>query len=555
MERNRGESSSRRARFEEEESEERNNNSGTASYLLAMSKSIAAQGDEGNSTPNNVKNLSLGWMIGFLFVVSFIGLFSIVPLRKVMIMKYKLTYPSGTATAYLINSFHTPKGAKLAKKQVWVLFKLFGCSFASAFFQWFFSAGDGCGFSNFPTFGLQAYAQRFYFDFSLTYVGVGLICPYMVFIAIAMMLGDGIFHICYMLYKTINSLTKQYQHSKKKEDEDHHHHQQVDGEITNLSPENYDEQRRNEYFLRDEIPTWQAFLGYDILAFISILAVPLIFPQLKWYHVLMAYIIAPLLAFCNAYACGLTDWSLASNYGKLAIIVFSAWIGLENGGVVAGLASCGVMMSIVSTASDLMQDFKTGYLTLASPRSMFFSQALGTAMGCIISPLIFWFFYKAYDIGQPGSSYPAPYGVMYRGIALIGVEGISSFPKHCLELCIGFFFLAIAINAIRELLQRFETKYGAYRVVPSPMCMAIPFFLGGYFAIDMCLGSLIVFVWRRLNKRKAENFAPSVAAGLICGESLWGLPAAILALAGIKPPICMKFLSASVNSKVDAFLG
>ncbi|KAM6547499.1 hypothetical protein CsatB_019175 [Cannabis sativa] len=556
MERNRGESSSRRARFEEEESEERNNNSGTASYLLAMSKSIAAQGDEGNSTPNNVKNLSLGWMIGFLFVVSFIGLFSIVPLRKVMIMKYKLTYPSGTATAYLINSFHTPKGAKLAKKQVWVLFKLFGCSFASAFFQWFFSAGDGCGFSNFPTFGLQAYAQRFYFDFSLTYVGVGLICPYMVnaSLLIGAIISWGIMWPLIELNKGI-CLTKQYQHSKKKEDEDHHHHQQVDGEITNLSPENYDEQRRNEYFLRDEIPTWQAFLGYDILAFISILAVPLIFPQLKWYHVLMAYIIAPLLAFCNAYACGLTDWSLASNYGKLAIIVFSAWIGLENGGVVAGLASCGVMMSIVSTASDLMQDFKTGYLTLASPRSMFFSQALGTAMGCIISPLIFWFFYKAYDIGQPGSSYPAPYGVMYRGIALIGVEGISSFPKHCLELCIGFFFLAIAINAIRELLQRFETKYGAYRVVPSPMCMAIPFFLGGYFAIDMCLGSLIVFVWRRLNKRKAENFAPSVAAGLICGESLWGLPAAILALAGIKPPICMKFLSASVNSKVDAFLG
>lgn len=40
------------------------------------------------------------------------------------------------------------------------------------------------------------------------------------------------------------------------------------------------------------------------------------------------------------------------------------------------------MMNIVSTASDLMQDFKTGYLTLSSPRSMFFSQAFGTAIGC-----------------------------------------------------------------------------------------------------------------------------------------------------------------------------
>lgn len=79
-----------------------------------MSGRIAAQGDEGN-TPINVKNPHFGWMIGFLFTVSFLGLFSIMPLRKMMIMKYKLTYPSGTATAYLINSFHTPKGAKLAK--------------------------------------------------------------------------------------------------------------------------------------------------------------------------------------------------------------------------------------------------------------------------------------------------------------------------------------------------------------------------------------------------------------------------------------------------------
>ncbi|KAI3419509.1 Prephenate/arogenate dehydrogenase domain-containing protein [Psidium guajava] len=31
----------------------------------------------------DVKNLGLGWMIGFLFVVSFLGLFSLVPLQKV----------------------------------------------------------------------------------------------------------------------------------------------------------------------------------------------------------------------------------------------------------------------------------------------------------------------------------------------------------------------------------------------------------------------------------------------------------------------------------------
>lgn len=42
----------------------------------------------GADNPGNriedIKNPSLGWMIGFLFVVSFLGLFSLVPLRKVL---------------------------------------------------------------------------------------------------------------------------------------------------------------------------------------------------------------------------------------------------------------------------------------------------------------------------------------------------------------------------------------------------------------------------------------------------------------------------------------
>ncbi|KAJ1427644.1 Oligopeptide transporter, OPT superfamily [Sesbania bispinosa] len=531
--------------------------SGTGSYLLGMSPYIASQVSGGN-TPINTKSLSLGWMFGFLFAVSFVGLFSIVPLRKLMILKYKLTYPSGTATALLINSLHTPKGAKLA---------------------------------NFPTFGLQAYKKRFYFDFSPTYVGVGMICPYMVnaslllgaiiswgilwpwvehkkgiwyradlpasslysiqgfriFTAIAMILGDGLYHCIYMMFQVFYNLISQYlnrEGSSSINPED----------IDQTSDMDYDNQLRKEYFLKDQIPIWVACTGYVVLAIVSIITVSHIFPQLKWYHIMVAYIIAPVLAFCNAYGCGLTDWSLASNYGKVAILIFSSWVGIDNGGIIAGLASCGVMMSIVSTASDLMQDFKTGYLTLASPRSMFLSQVLGTIMGCVLSPLTFWFYYKAYTIGDPKGSYPAPYGQIFRGISLLGANGVSSLPKHCLVLAIICFCSAVFINIIRDLLMHFETKYKIYRFVPSPMCMAIPFYVGGYFAVDMCIGSLILYVWEKKNKQKAKDYAPALASGLICGDSLWSVPAAILSLAGVKSPICMKFLSSAVNQEVDNIL-
>ncbi|KAJ0457116.1 putative oligopeptide transporter, OPT superfamily [Helianthus annuus] len=564
---------------------------GFGSYLFGMSEAIAKQSNEANAA-QNMKNPSLGWMIAFLSVVSFLGLFSVVPLRKIMIIDFKLSYPSGTATAHLINSFHTPQGAKLARKQVRTLGKFFSMSFLWGFFQWFFTGGDDCGFINFPTLGLKAYENKFYFDFSATYVGVGMICPhlvnvsllvgtilswgimwplinekkgdwysadlkstslhglqgYRVFIAIAMILGDGLYNFIKVLCYTASGLYRQYNEGKTKGD-----HPITGNSSPDLPSLSYDDERRTRLFLKDQIPTWIAIVGYLTIAIVSVITLPHIFHQLKWYYIAAIYVFAPILGFCNAYGCGLTDWSLASTYGKLAIFVIGAWAGGSNGGggVLAGLAACGVMMNIVSTASDLTQDFKTGYMTLASPRSMFVSQVVGTAMGCIISPCVFWLFYKAFDnLGVPGSEYPAPNALIFRNMAILGVEGFSTLPEKCLLLCYIFFGFAIFVNGIRDMVGKNRARF-----IPIPMAMAIPFYLGGYFAIDMCVGSLILFIWSKVNKAKAAAFGPAVASGLICGDGIWTLPSAILALAGVNPPICMKFLSRSTNVKVDAFLG
>ncbi|KAJ0968959.1 hypothetical protein J5N97_021836 [Dioscorea zingiberensis] len=547
---------------------------GFGSYIFGMSQKVADQTLE-LKDPQNVKNPQLGWMIGFLFLVSFLGLFSLVPLRKIMIIDYKLIYPSGTATALLINSFHTPEGAKLAKKQVKALGKCFVGSFLWGFFQWFYTSGDNCGFIFFPSLGLQAFKNRFYFDFSATYVGVGMICPYIVnvsvllggilswgimwpligdkkgswysadlqdtnlhglqgyrvFIAIALILGDGLYNFFKVLSRTISALISQVQKGST-----------AALPLSNdRSPISFDDQQRTEMFLKGQIPKKIALGGYVAAAAISIVTLPHIFNPLKWYHVLVMYIVAPVLAFCNAYGTGLTDWSLASTYGKLAIFTIGAWAGASHGGVLAGLAACGVMMNIVSTASDIMQDFKTGYLTLSSPRAMFVSQIIGTAMGCIISPCVFWLFYKAFDdLGKPGSEYPSPNGIVFRNMAILGVDGFGSLPKNCLTFCYIFFAAAILTNVVRDIIPKKAAGF-----VPLPMAMAIPFYLGPYFAIDMCVGSLILFIWSFIDN----------ASGLICGDGMWVLPQSILALAGVKPPICMKFLSRKTNEKVDAFLG
>ncbi|KAI3694074.1 hypothetical protein L1987_77033 [Smallanthus sonchifolius] len=566
---------------------------GFGSYLFGMSDIIAAQSSDSNSPTRNmnIKNPSLSWIIGFLFIVSFIGLCSVVPLRKIMIIDFKLIYPSGTATAHLINSFHTPQGAKLAKQQVSALGKFFSFSFLWSFFQWFFTSEDDCGFENFPTFGIKAYQNKFFFDFSTMYVGVGMICPYLinvslllgailswgimwpliekqeghwykaglgpsnfhgiqgyrVFTAIAVILGDGLYNFVKVLGTTGTGL---YNQLKNKESRTVLPVATDGATPDGVGATSFDDQRRTEVFMKDRIPTWLAVSGYVAIAAVATITLPHIFDPLEWYYVVVIYIFAPALAFCNAYGCGLTDWSLASTYGKLAIFVIGAWAGKSQGGILAGLAACGVMMNIVSTASDLMSDFKTGYLTLASPRSMFVSQVIGTAMGCVIAPCVFWIFYTAFpDLGKHGSEYPAPYAVVYRNLAILGVEGFGSLPKHCLSLCHALFAAAILINVARDTVPK---KWA--RFIPIPMAMAIPFYIGTSFAIDMCVGSLILFIWEKSNKAKADAFGPAVASGLICGEGIWSVPKSVLALFKVSPPICMKFLSKDTNVKVDGFL-
>ncbi|KAK2968765.1 hypothetical protein RJ640_028158 [Escallonia rubra] len=548
---------------------------GFGSYLLAMDERTynLIGADYPGNRPEDVKNPGLLWMIGFLFVVSFLGLFSLVPLRKVMVVDYKLTYPSGTATAMLINSFHTNTGAELARKQVSCLGKYLSISLFWSCFKWFFSGvGDACGFDNFPSLGLTLYKNTFYFDFSPTYVGCGLICPhivncsvllgaiiswgflwpfisqhagdwypadlgssdfkglygYKVFIAISLILGDGLYNLIKIISLTVkelsNSSIKQINLPVVKDNSD--------SETSKLVVE---QRKRDEVFLKDRIPSWVAASGYVGLAAISTATIPIIFPPLKWYLVLCSYIIAPALAFCNSYGSGLTDWSLASTYGKVGLFIIASMVG-SNGGVLAGLAASGLMMSIVSTAADLMQDFKTGYLTLSSAKSMFVSQLVGTAMGCVIAPLTFWLFWEAFDIGSPDSPYKAPYAVINREMAILGVEGFSELPKHCLAICCGFFVAALVTNLLRDI-----TPAKVSQFIPIPMAMAVPFYIGAYFAIDMFVGTVILFVWERWNRKGAEDYAGAVASGLICGDGIWTIPSAILSIFKVNPPICMYF--------------
>ncbi|KAI3990224.1 hypothetical protein MKX01_029202, partial [Papaver californicum] len=303
-------------------------------FLLGLYKKTYEQAgiDTPGHNPGSYKEPGIGWMTIFLFATGFVGLLAMVPLRK----------------------------------QIQGFAKFFSFSFVWGFFQWLYAGGDLCGFIQFPTFGLQAWKQSFFFDFSMTYVGAGMICSHLVnlstlfgavlsyrvmwplirglkgewypatisegntrslngykgvFISIALILGDGLYNFLRVVYLCSKNTKRTVK---------------VTNEVTDPSSQSLKELQQDEVFMKDSIPLWVACAGYVLLSIVSIIAIPLMFPQLKWYHVVVCYLLAPFLGFCNAYGAGLTDMNMAYNYGKVALFILPA-ISVKENGVVAGL--------------------------------------------------------------------------------------------------------------------------------------------------------------------------------------------------------------------------
>ncbi|CAL4940858.1 unnamed protein product [Urochloa decumbens] len=557
---------------------------GFGTYILGMSGKWGnghVGGDEKNTEEPNI-----GRLVAFLFLINFAGLFMIVPLRKVMIIRHRLTYPSGTATAHLINSFHTPHGARHVRKQVLTLFKSLGATVLWPLIQWFFAGGKECGFRVFPIFGITAYRRGFYFDFSTTNVGVGMLCPpmitismlagsilswgilwpcietkegqwyprnlepnslagitgYKVLIGVSMILADSLFTLLTALVRTLYLLHKRRSRVQT-------------ATLTERAIQSFDDRRRTQVFLRDRIPGGVAAAAYAALAAASTVAVPRLYPELKHHHVALAYLVTPVLAFCNAYGAGVTGMNLSTTYGKIAaLLVVSSWVSADDrGGAVAGLVACGVVAAAVSGAAESMQDFKTGYLTLTSPRAVLVAQVVGTALGCVVNPAVFWVFYRVYNVGGALDVADAPYAEAYRGIVMLGAaRARHGLPRYSLLLCQIFFVLALALSAAREVAER--RQWRALRYIPSTIGVAVAFFAPPKMPIGMAVGSLAQCLWKRADRGGARTLSAAVASGLICGDGLGSMIPSMLAFFKAQAPICIKFLPQPVNAELDAYL-
>eukprot|EP01130_Rhizamoeba_saxonica_P001975 TRINITY_DN11794_c0_g1_i1.p1 TRINITY_DN11794_c0_g1~~TRINITY_DN11794_c0_g1_i1.p1 ORF type:complete len:666 (+),score=103.36 TRINITY_DN11794_c0_g1_i1:162-2159(+) len=484
----------------------------------------------------------LNWWKLTIFTLSlaYFGVFFAVPLRKYMIIKEKLQFPSGTLTAKMISMFHQldssekDEDAILWKRTIKFFIITVVISSTYDLASYFIPV-----LHNIPIFSLVGLpiATQFYWVWTPapSYIGQGMIMGprtcfsmflgsilgwailgplaktmewapgdidswengakgWILWVSLALMLADSTSSLLIVTFTSFKSLY----YSENTEDED-------------TEPK----ERR--------VPSKVWIIGLGLTVIISSGAIWGVFYQdMDWYHPLMGIIFSLFIALLGVRALGETDLNPVSGIGKLSQVLFSL---IAPGNIVANLIAGGIAEAGAMQAGDLVQDLKTAYLLKVSPRSIFQVQIIGSFFSVLFSVLAYILYNYAYTI--PGPELPAPSAMVWINMAHITNGGELATNVFWFALTLGF--LGFSLPILSEIFPKQK------RYFPSAIAVAVGMYLTPNWTIPRVMGAIIQMVWSRKWPISYDNYMIVVASGLFLGEGVFSIIVAVLS--ALKVPI------------------
>jgi uncharacterized oligopeptide transporter (OPT) family protein len=220
---------------------------------------------------------------------------------------------------------------------------------------------------------------------------------------------------------------------------------------------------------------------------------------------------------------GETDINPGSAMGKLTQLGFGI---LRPQHPSTNLMTAAMTHSSSVAAADLLNDLKSGYLLGADPRRQFVAQAAGIAAGTAASVLAYFLLIPdAFAIlGRDGHApqFAAPGARLFRAIADILQYGLANMhPLHRTLVVTG----AIA-GVVLASLERLAPRRAA-RWLPSTAGLGLGLFLPPSTSLAMLIGAALAALVAARSEGAAERYVWPISAGLLGGESLAGVIVAI----------------------------
>lgn len=175
-------------------------------------------------------------------------------------------------------------------------------------------------------------------------------------------------------------------------------------------------------------------IGLIASLILCIIAVHVSFPgMIPLRLTLLSLVLALLLSIMGVRALGETDLNPVSGISKLTQLVFAlvtptSGPGAKNA-VIINLVAGAVSESAALQAGDLLQDLKCGHLIGAAPNAQFYGQIIGSAVGAVLSALVYKLYTNVYTI--PGGLFEVPTGYVWVFTArLVTGKGLPPMVKE-----------------------------------------------------------------------------------------------------------------------------
>lgn len=234
----------------------------------------------------------------------------------------------------------------------------------------------------------------------------------------------------------------------------------------------------------------------------------------------LAIALSALLCAAAARAMGETDNTPAGPLGGFGQLVIGA---VQPGRIDATLSGGGIVCGSLMHSSMTLQNWKTGARVKTPPRTQLVAMLVGVVVGAFACAGAFELIVAAYGLGT--ESVPAPAAMSWKATAEVVQHGISTMPAYA-PLAAGVGLVLGVVLALRPI-----AKYA-----PSPVAMGMAFILPPYLSLTIALGGFAYWIVARQSKTFADESGIPLAAGLIAGEAIAGLAIAALIVAGVSIP-------------------
>jgi uncharacterized oligopeptide transporter (OPT) family protein len=221
--------------------------------------------------------------------------------------------------------------------------------------------------------------------------------------------------------------------------------------------------------------------------------------------------------------CGETDINPGGAMGKLTQLTFGI---LRPQHPSTNLMTAAMTHASSVAAADLLNDLKSGYLLGADPRRQFVAQALGIAAGTAASVLAYFILIPdAFALGAGGATpqFAAPAAHLFRAIAELLQYGLANLhPMHRALVVAGAIAGVVLAAAERAAAPRIA------RWLPSTAGLGLGLLLPLSTSLAMLIGAALAAIATRRDAEAAERWVWPVSAGALAGESLTGVLVAIV---------------------------